>query len=233
MLSVVIACYNEEANIPRFAPELLPALKSLDQPWELVLVNDGSNDATAAALSTLAAGHSNIQIVSLPHNQGMGAALRAGFAQAQGDWIATLDADLTFSPADISRLLARQVETGADMIAGSPYLSSDGMAEISWTRRLPSLLINAFYRGLIDFRLTAYTPIFRLYRASVLKSLTLKSSGFEINAEIAARLLRARKKVAEVPVRLSVRREGTSKLNRGRELAHHLRLALELLARAA
>ncbi len=71
----------------------------------------------------------------------------------------------------------------------------------------------------------------RLYHATALKSLALTSEGFEINAEIAARFLRARYRVAEAPVHLSVRTTGVSKLRRGRELAKHLRLVMGFLSR--
>ncbi|MBI3289709.1 MAG: hypothetical protein HYZ74_09355, partial [Elusimicrobia bacterium] len=118
----------------------------------------------------------------------------------------------------------------ADLAAGSPYLRPDDMKEVPWRRRLPSLMMNALYRGLFGLALTSYTPVFRVYRRELIKSLTLSSSGFEINAEIAARTLLARRRVVEIPAPLLNRQAGVSKLRRGRELQRHLVLIARLLS---
>lgn len=229
MLSIVIPCFNEEGALARYESELLPELASLGLPWELILVDDGSKDGTAAAIERLSGGHPEIKSVSHPENRGLGAALRTGFAAASGQWIASLDADLTFHPRQLKALLERQKETGADLVGGSPYLTAEGMQDVPWARRLPSLLINAFYRSLFDPGFLAYTPVFRLYSAATLRNLELTSEGFEINAEIAVRFWLAQRKLAEAPVVLETRREGASKLDRWRELRRHARLILRLL----
>lgn len=228
-LSIVIPCFNEQDSIPRYGTDLFPRLDELGVDYEVLVVDDGSSDGTAAALRALAAGRPNLKILTHQANQGLGAALRTGFREASGLWVVTLDADLTWSPAQIQTLLKRQQEAGADLVGGSPYLAGGYSAGVPWTRRLPSILLNAFYRGLLTHGFTAYTPIFRLYRAAALKALPLRSSGFEINAEIAALFLRAGKTLAETPAALTVRTEGLSKLDRWRELKRHLRLIVELL----
>ncbi len=229
MLSIIIPCFNEEHSVARYPEELFPPLSALGTPFEVLAVDDGSSDGTAAALKDLCKDHP-LRLLSHVENKGLGAALRTGFEAASGEWIVTLDADLTFHPSQIRELMARQKETGADLVAGSPFLKSAGTREVPWARRLPSLMVNAFYRGLFSRLLTAYTPIFRLYRSSALKTLTLNSEGFEINAEIAARFLLAKKSVAETPAVLTVRREGVSKLGRLRELGRHARLIARLLS---
>lgn len=230
-LSLVVACYNEKGSIVRFERELLPELDALGHSYEIVAVDDGSTDDGLAALKALAGRFPEVIVISHSQNRGLGAALRTGFGAAQGDWIVTLDADLTFHPSQIKALLAQQQITGADLVSGSPFLEKSGRAAVAWTRLLPSLLLNAFYRGLFGRALTAYTPIFRLYRAQTLKTLPLRARGFEINAEIAARFILAGKKIAEVPAVLTSRQEGVSKLNRARELSRHLALIANLLAR--
>lgn len=227
-LSVVIPCFNEKDSVARYETELFPALDSLAVDHEILAVDDGSTDGTLDALKSLAAGNPRLKVLSHRPNRGLGAALRAAFAAAQGEWIVVLDADLTWHPGQIADLLARQKETGADLVAGSPFLGPGGHQGVPLRRRLPSLLLNAFYRGLLSRALTSYTPIFRLYRAGVLKSLPLASEGFEINAEIAALFLRAGKTLAEVPAVLSLRRQGLSKLNARRELLRHARLIAKL-----
>ena len=223
-------CHNEEGNIPRYAAELLPALDALGEPYEALIVDDGSTDGTAERADAFAAAHPGARVLRLTPNQGLGAALRAGFAAARGEWVATLDADLTFRPAALKEMLALARAENADLVAGSPYLRPGDLSGVSWRRRLPSLMLNALYRGLFGLELTAYTPVFRLYRAARLRELPLTAAGFEINAEIAARALLDRWRVAEIPAALETRTSGVSKLRRGRELARHLSLIYRLLA---
>ncbi|HVC09192.1 MAG TPA: glycosyltransferase family 2 protein [Elusimicrobiota bacterium] len=229
MLSVLIPCLNEEDNLRRFPQALFPALKSLGRDFEVVLVDDGSSDGSWREISRLSEKLSNARAERHPRNLGLGAALATGFSACQGDWIAVLDADLTFPPEAISGLLARQRETGADMISGSPFLCPAPRG--SWRRRIPSRILNALYGALLDPRLTSYTPIFRLYRAQIVKTLRLKSRGFEINAEIAAVFARGGFEIAETPAAISVRVYGRSKLNVLRELGRHARLMARILFR--
>ena len=168
-------------------------------------------------------------MVTLSPNRGLGAALRAGFEAARGEWIATLDADLTFPPASLKDLFAAALASNADLTSGSPYLRPGDSGDVPWARRLPSLMLNALYRGLFGLALSAYTPMFRLYRASMLKEMPLYAQGFEISAEIAARAMLARRRVVEVPAPLLTRTAGVSKLRRWRELQRHIVLITRLL----
>jgi glycosyltransferase involved in cell wall biosynthesis len=216
VLSVIVPCLDEAENVARFGTELLPALPP---DSEIILVDDGSNPPLEKP--------SFARVLRHDRNRGLGAALRTGFSEAKGDWILTLDADLTFSPSLIPALLAKQKETGADLVSGSPWLG--GFSGVPLRRKAASLLLNAFYRGFLSPSLTAYTSIFRLYRASALKSLELSSEGFEINAEIAAAFVRAGLKTAEIPAELAARRRGVSKLEGRRELGRHAALVGRLL----
>jgi dolichol-phosphate mannosyltransferase len=224
-----VPCHNEEGNIPRYAVELVAPLDALGTSYEIMIVDDGSTDGTAAAAETFASAHPLAKVLRLKPNRGLGAALRAGFAAARGEWIATLDADLTFRPSALKEMLSLARAENADLAAGSPYLRPGDLAGVAWPRRLPSLMLNALYRGLFGLSLTSYTPVFRLYRAARLRELTLTAEGFEINAEIAARGLLADWRVVEVPAALETRSAGVSKLRRGRELARHLNLIGRLL----
>ncbi len=228
-LSVVIPCFNESAVIPRFESELFPALEDLGLNYEVVAVDDGSTDQTRGALEELSKTRSYLKVISHERNRGLGAALRTGFKAATKDWIATLDADLTFHPDFLQALISEQTRTGADLISGSPFLRAQDCS-VPMIRKIPSFLLNSFYRGLFTRALTSYTPIFRLYRASMLRTLPLTAEGFEINAEIAARVHLAEGKFAEVPVPLTTRREGESKLERFRELKRHAALIVKLLS---
>ena len=226
MLSVVIPCRNEEGSLGRYEAELYPALDALGESYEIIAVDDGSSDGTRAALEALSR-RKPLRLLIHERNRGLGAALRTGFSAARGDWIAALDADLTFHPRHLAALLARQRETGADLVAGAPFEARD--SSVPWPLRLPSLMINAFYRGLFAHSFSSYTPMFRLYRKAALSTIDLKSEDFQISAEIAARFIKKGFRLAETPVPLTTRREGSSKLRRWRELKHHAALIVRLL----
>lgn len=230
VLTVVLPCHDEAGNIARYGADLFPALDALGVAYEVVIVDDGSLDDTADRARALLLTRKDIRLVSLSPNRGMGGAIRAGIAEARGEWIATLDADLTFPPAALKDMLAAGVKAKADLVSGSPYLRKGDMAGVSWVRALPSLMVNALYRGLFGMRLTAYTPVMRLYRASFIKKLDITANGFEINAEVAARAMLDKRVVAEVPAPLHARTAGVSKLQRGRDLKRHLSLILRLLS---
>ncbi len=229
-ISVIVPCRNEAANIGRFKAELLAPLEAMRESWEILAVDDGSADGTRPALENLSRGEPRVRVIVNPGPAGLGGALRAGFAAAQGEWIVTLDADLTFTPSHLADLLARQAATGADLVGGSPFLSPGHLSEVPWLRRLPSLAVNRLYRLLLGPGLTAYSPIFRMYRAETLKALAPRCAGFEINAEIAALFIKEGRSVAETAIPLHARTQGRSKMNPAREIRAHLGLMLRLLA---
>jgi len=227
VLTALVPCLDEAAGLPRIERELFPALDALDCDYEVLLIDDGSSDATPSLLKEMRSRRPNLRSIRHEKTLGIGGSLKTGIREARGEWLVFLDADLTFSPRDIKTLLLRQLETGADCVSGSPMLG--GMPGVPFARRLPSLLLNTLYRGLLDRRFTAFTPMFRLYRVSDLRDLRIRSDGFEVSVEILARLLRAGKAVVEAPTPLSVRETGSSKLRRGQELLAHARLAWFLL----
>jgi dolichol-phosphate mannosyltransferase len=227
LISIVIPCFNECAIIERYAQALIAPLEALGVPFEIVAVDDGSTDGTRDALERLKP-RAPLEVAAHARNLGLGAALRTGFSRARGEWVVALDADLTFSPSAIGALVRRQQESGADLVSGSPFLRGGGFEGVSSSRRLPSLIINSFYRALFRRDFTSYTPIFRLYRAARLKSLALTADGFEISVEIAVRFMQAGWTVAETPVVLTERVLGCSKMSALRELSRHAKLAARL-----
>ncbi|MBI5245273.1 MAG: hypothetical protein HY922_16545 [Elusimicrobia bacterium] len=138
-----------------------------------------------------------------------------------------IDADLTFHPRHIRALLEAQQGPDADCVGASPFLSD--ISAVPLRRRLPSVLVNAAYRALFGASLTAYTPMFRLYRVSALRDCGFQSDGFEASAEIAVLFLRAGRRIVEVPAPLTTRLTGRSKLRSLRELWRHARLVARLM----
>jgi len=224
VLSVVIPAWNEAENLRRYPSELFPVLAGLDMAVEVLIVDDGSRDDTAAVARSLGP---PARLVAHEANKGLAEALRTGFAEARGELLVTLDADLTFAPALIPALLARYRAGDADVVSGSPKLAGYG-ADIPEYRIVISRLATLIYSTVLGAHITAVSPIFRLYRTEDLRGLQLTSKGFDINAEILFGLIRKGKRVAEIPAPLTQRIHGQSSLNYRREMIRHLRLATKM-----
>jgi glycosyltransferase involved in cell wall biosynthesis len=190
-------------------------------------VDDGSTDRTAARLRELASRHRHVLLLVHERNEGLGAALRSGFAQCEGDAVLTLDADLTFSPSEVKRLL-NAFDDDVACVLGSPLKGR--MEGVSALRAAMSHAVNAIYRVLLGRPVTSASSIFRLYRSSALTNLTLTSRSFDINAEILLKILQKGGHVREVPATLGRRRAGVSKIRFGREIKNHLFLFARILA---
>lgn len=226
-LSVIIPCFNEEKNVPRYRDELWPILESLGLSFEVVIVNDGSVDGTVAAVEAL--GKPQARLVRHECNRGLGAAVRTGIAAATGDWLVVLDGDLTFHPKLIPRLLeGRRGHPGVDFVIGSPNLGGYGAGIPGW-RLVISKLANILYRVLLGRPITSINQIFRLYKTEQLKNLPLGATGFDINAEILFKLVFRGKTFVEVPAELTQRIYGVSKLNYAKEIRRHVILICKIL----
>jgi glycosyltransferase involved in cell wall biosynthesis len=225
VLSVLIPCLDEAEGLPRLEAELFDALAGV--PAEILAIDDGSTDATGKLLREMAERRPGMRVFAHGANRGIGACLKTALDAARGDWLVLLDADLTFHPRHIPALQAVQEETGADCVCGSPFLGD--MTAVPLGRRIPSLAVNLAYRLFFDAGLSAYTPMFRLYRASALRAVDFQSEGFQVSAEIAVRMLKAGFKVVDAPVQLTARRSGESKLQGARELKSHIKLIFQLL----
>lgn len=116
-VSLVIPVFNEEGSLRALAAEVEPVLRSVTGDYEILFVNDGSRDGSAAVLSALAAENPRVRVLHLDRNHGLSSALHAGFLRAQGQIIASMDADLQNDPADLPHLI-RAIHDGADMACG-------------------------------------------------------------------------------------------------------------------
>jgi glycosyltransferase involved in cell wall biosynthesis len=226
MISILIPLYNENENVVHYGSTLYPVIDKIaaesGEEFEYVMVDDGSRDSTVQSLQGQVSGRENITLLRHETNRGMGNALRTGIAACSGEAIITMDADLTFRPEDVARLVQKFRETGADCISGSPYLEAGLMQEVTPLRLVLSKTINSLYRILLNSNITCVSPIFRLYRAELFRDLVISSSNFEINAEILSKLIIMRKRVIEVPVPLHRRKYGTSKIRVRKEMKNYL-----------
>ena len=192
--------YNEVATVRRAIDDVLSA--DIGTEIELVIVDDGSTDGT---LEILDGTHwpPNVQVLRHDRNQGKGAAVRTALGAARGEFAAIFDADLEYDPADLRNLLPPLV--GGDTNAVFGVRAFDGYTSHSFlfvlgnkgVTLIANLLFNVYLRDLM----TCHKAI----RTEVFKSLPLQSTGFEIEPEIAARLLQRGERIFEVPVHYKAR----------------------------
>jgi len=219
-ISAVMPAFNEEANLEQSVGRMAAALAAQARAFEVIVVDDGSRDGTAAVLERLKPIHPNLRVVRHPVNRGYGAALRSGFAAARYPWIFLEDADNQFDPADVAILLARAAD--ADIVAGYREQRRDPLL-----RRLNAWAFFTLVTILFGRLTRDVNCAFKLMRRDLLERMALHSEGALINTEVfvLARQLHAR--VVEVPIQHYPR---TSGRQTGANLRVVLRAFSELLA---
>lgn len=221
-LSVVIPFYRESENVSPMLEVLHKALESLDIPWEIICVDDGSDDDTAECLRREIAHYGNhVRLVALSRNYGQTTAMQAGIDHARGKLIATLDADLQNDPADIPRMLEELEDRKLDLLAGWRKNRQDPWLH----RRFPSILANALIGKVTGVRLHDYGCSLKIFRADVAKRIRLFGEMHRFIPVWMATVTRP-DKIAETVVNHSPRLHGQSKYG----LSRTFRVVLDLLA---
>jgi dolichol-phosphate mannosyltransferase len=210
----VIPVHDEERSVGLLLDEIAAALEPR-QPWEAVFVDDGSTDATFAELTRLHDSHENVRVVRLRRNFGKATALDAGFAEAAGDVVVTIDGDLQDDPAEIPRLLAK-LDEGFDLVSGWKAQRRD-----PWRRRVLSRLFNAVTGLVSGLRLHDLNCGLKAYRAEVLDGLRLYG---ELHRFVPVIAHYRGYRVAEVPVAHRPRPHGRSRYGPERYLRGFLDL---------
>jgi dolichol-phosphate hexosyltransferase len=200
-LSILMPAYNERATVE---PAIEAALAA-DLPVasrELVVVDDGSTDGTREVLRARE-WPSEVRIAYHELNAGKGAALRTALAAATGTYAAVLDADLEYDPADIARLLPPLKARHADAVFGIRGFASHSSYSFWYVvgNKAVTLAANVLFNSWLDDIMTCHKAM----RTDVFRSLELRARGFEIEGEIAARLLAGGHRVFEVPIKYQAR----------------------------
>jgi glycosyltransferase involved in cell wall biosynthesis len=192
-ISAVMPAYNEEANLEESVGRMAKALETHSRGFEIIVVDDGSQDGTAGVLERLKGAQPTLRVIRHPVNRGYGAALRSGFDAARFGWIFLMDADNQFDPMEVELLLARAAD--ADIVAGYRKHRRDPLL-----RRLNAWAFFTLVRVLFGRLVRDVNCAFRLTRKDLLARMALHSEGALINTEmlVLARQLHAR--VIEVPV---------------------------------
>ncbi len=194
LLSVIIPCYNERETIR----EIVEQVQGVPLNTELIIVDDGSTDGSREILAGL--GGDGIQIIHHPENRGKGAALSTGFAAARGDVIVIQDADLEYDPFEFPDLMAPIQKGVADVVYGSRFGGKPQRVHMFWHKvgnRLLTLLTNLLF----NCTLTDMETCYKMFRREVVEGMTIRSRRFDVEPELTAKILKAKKwRIYEMPI---------------------------------
>lgn len=202
-ISVCVPIFNEEDNVGLLHEAIVGALAPMGRPFEMVLVDDGSSDATVARLTEISAQDPRLVIVRFQRNYGQTAAMMAGIDHARGRYLVTMDGDLQNDPLDIPMMLEK-LETGYDLVVGYRINRQDKFL----SRKVPSKIANWLIGKVTGLPIRDNGCSLKVYRAEVIKRVPLYS---DMHRFIPAMTAPMGARVAEVGVRHHARRFGVSK----------------------
>jgi glycosyltransferase involved in cell wall biosynthesis len=207
---VVIPVFNERLLVAALLERVLAAEIGGLSAVEVLVVDDGSVDGTREIVRELAGREPTVRLIEHDRNQGKGAAVRTGIAQARGDLIVFQDADLEYDPADLARLVEPFLAGAADVVYGSRFLAREKGRVLSFRHALGNRLLTWLSNWLTDLNLTDMETCYKMFRADLLRSIPIRSNDFAMEPEITAKVAKRGFRVVEVPISYSGRsyREG-------------------------
>ena len=215
-VSIIVPTFDERVSAPILAFLIDKHMRHMDCMYELLIVDDASPDGTAEAMRDLKSSWPELplHVLSRPGKQGLGSAYSHGLKHAQGEWVILMDADLSHHPRHIAEFIAKQQETGCDIVSGTRYSRGGGVAGWSLPRKVISRGANLMASFLLGMKVSDLTGSYRLYRKSLLQDLLSQttSKGYAFQMEVIARAQHSNATIEEVPVCFVDRLFGESKL---------------------
>jgi len=200
MISVVCPYYNESAILEAAITRMLRNLATLPAEWELIVVNDGSKDGSAALAEKLAAGNPHLRAAGYPVNRGRGFAIRTGVAAARGDIVVTTEIDCSWGDDIVHRIAAEfEKRPDADIIIASPHLPGGGYKNVPPKRVFLSTMGNYIIRSGLTYHITMNTGMTRGYRREKFLALPLTEDEKEQHLEIVNKALAFNYRIYEIP----------------------------------
>jgi glycosyltransferase involved in cell wall biosynthesis len=210
MLSILMPVYNERERVERAVQEVLDTV--LPMEFELIVIDDGSTDGTRELLREAIERQPDerrVRLVEHDSNRGKGAAVRTGLTHARGELTCVFDADLEYDPEDLARLIGPLLDGSVNACFG--VRAFDGYTSHSFVFVLGNKGVTFICNALFNVYLRDIMTCHKMMRTELFRSLDLRSSGFTIEPEIAARLIQRRERIYELPVSYRARTDAEGK----------------------
>jgi glycosyltransferase involved in cell wall biosynthesis len=198
-LTVIIPVYNEKNTVR----EIVRRVQATGLAWEILMVDDGSQDGTRDVLAELD-GKDGVRVILHEKNQGKGAAVRTGLQNARGDVFLIQDADLEYDPREYPALLKPIEEGVADVVYGSRFLGAPHRAILFWNmvaNKLLTLMTNILYNNILTDMETGY----KVFKREIVQDMKLRANRFDFEPEFTAKILKRNVRLYEVPISFNPR----------------------------
>jgi dolichol-phosphate mannosyltransferase len=233
VLSIVLPTYQERKNVAVYVPEIEKTFA--DVRHEIIIVDDNSTDGTREEALTLNTRYGNIRVVGRKRKKGIGSAIRLGCNYAEGEYILTADADMSFSCADMRRLYEHILKTNADLVLGCRHCLKGCYYEHQQTatrvKNMVSRMGNLFLRTVSGIKVHDFSANFRIIRRNAWKRLFIAENANIMLFETIAKAHHYGFRVEEIAVTFNERKFGHSKLNLCIEIPKYLWRVMPYVAR--
>jgi len=204
LVSIILPALNEEAIIIKNLDILYDYIKTLesDYAFEFIIINDGSTDSTGELAESYAKSKSNVFVYHHVTNFGLGQAFKFAFSKSTGDYVITLDIDLSYSPEHIKHLLDKITKTKAKLVLASPYMQGGTINNVPTMRKILSIAANKFLSLFAHGHLSTLTCMVRAYDGKYIRSVVHRSLGMEVMPETVYKSMILRAKIEQIPADL-------------------------------
>ncbi len=199
-LSVIVPCFNEERTLQSCIERVLGLQHDGDLSLEIIIVDDCSRDRSLAIARELEGRHPEVRVLQHARNQGKGAALRTGFREATGDFVAVQDADLEYNPLELRKLVEPLRDGRADVVIGSRFKGSGPHRVLYFWHYLGNAFLTLLSNMFTDLNLTDMESCYKVFRREVIQDIQIEENRFGFEPEIVAKIAHKKLRIYEMGI---------------------------------